>query len=241
MIVPGDRVLLSGHGRKLFVRAGNGNLSTDLGIIDLEALVGCVQGDIITSHLGRSFTVRIPRALDFFEHARRSGAPMLPRDIGLVIGFTGMNRNDQVLDAGTGSGIAAIYFGGIAAEVTTFEQRPEFARLAAANIDDAGLENVTVVPEDFLRAEGKFDVVHLDLSITPDHVAHAHTLLNPGGYLACYTPFLEQLFTVMDTAQVLFEEVNAHECIGREMTRSPRGSRPSTRVCHTGYITIARK
>ena len=43
---------------------------------------------------------------------------MLPKDIGLVIAYTGMNRHDEVLDAGTGSGIAAIYFVGIAAHVT---------------------------------------------------------------------------------------------------------------------------
>lgn len=52
---------------------------------------------------------------------------MLPRDIGMVIAHTGMNRNDNVLDAGTGSGIAAIYFGGIARHVVTYEKRADFA------------------------------------------------------------------------------------------------------------------
>jgi tRNA (adenine57-N1/adenine58-N1)-methyltransferase len=241
MIEEGDRVLLVGNGRTYFVRAGNGNLSTDLGILDLENLIGTAPGDLITSHIGSSFTIRIPRPADFFAHARRSGAPMLPKDIGLVIGYTGMNHHDTVLDAGTGSGIAAIYFGGIAARVVTFEQRADFARLAAANIGDAGLTNVEVIPADVLEADGRYDVVHFDLSITPAHVEHAHALLNPGGYLACYTPFLEHLFIVLDTAQKLFGEVHAHESIGREMTRSARGTRPSTRICHTGYITIARK
>jgi tRNA (adenine57-N1/adenine58-N1)-methyltransferase catalytic subunit len=241
MIEEGDRLLLVGNGRTYFVRAGNGNLSTDLGILDLAQLTGASPGDLITSHRGSSFTIRIPRPADFFAHARRSGAPMLPKDIGLVIGYTGMNHHDTVLDAGTGSGIAAIYFGGIAARVVTYEQRADFARLAAANISDAGLENVGVIPADVLQADGRYDVVHFDLSITPAHVEHAHALLNPGGYLACYTPFLEHLFIVLDTAQGLFEEVHAHECIEREMTRSARGTRPSTRICHTGYITISRK
>lgn len=241
MIEEGDRVLLVGNGRTYFVRAGNGNLSTDLGILDLGQLTGTTPGDQIISHRGSSFTIRIPRPADFFAHARRSGAPMLPKDIGLVIGYTGMNHRDTVLDAGTGSGIAAIYFGGIAARVVTYEIRPDFARLAAANIRDAGLENVEVMSADVLLADGKYDVVHFDLSITPAHVELAHTLLNPGGYLACYTPFLEHLFVVLDTAQGLFGEVQAHECIEREMTRSPRGTRPSTRICHSGYITIARK
>jgi tRNA (adenine57-N1/adenine58-N1)-methyltransferase len=72
-------------------------------------------------------------------------------------------------------------------------------------------------------------------------VARAYTLLTPGGYLACYTPFIEQMTTVIDAAQELFPEIHTHELIGREMTRSKRGTRPSTSVCHSGYVTIARK
>jgi tRNA (adenine57-N1/adenine58-N1)-methyltransferase len=79
------------------------------------------------------------------------------------------------------------------------------------------------------------------MQIAPEHVAHAHLLLRPGGYLACYTPFLEQMAIVVDAASASFSEVHTHELIEREMTRSKRGTRPSTSVCHSGYVTIARK
>jgi tRNA (adenine57-N1/adenine58-N1)-methyltransferase len=92
-----------------------------------------------------------------------------------------------------------------------------------------------------LTAEGTYDIVHLDMQIGPAHVEHAYRLLCPGGYLACYTPFLEQMAVVADSAQGLFGEVHAHELIDREMTRTKRGTRPSTSVCHSGYVTIARK
>src|SRR5271157_810861 len=165
MIEPGDRVLLTGHNRTYFIRAGEGRLSTDLGVIDLGTLPGREPGTCIGTHKGFEFLIKIPRPTDFFEHARRSGAPMLPKDIGLVIARTGMNRNDNVLDAGTGSGIAAIYFGNIARKVATYEQRPEFAKIALSNVQDAGLSNVTVMAEDFMEASGSFDVVHLDMSL----------------------------------------------------------------------------
>jgi len=241
MFEPGDRVLLAGGGRTFFVRAGTGSFSTDLGVLDLDALLHASPGDTLLSHTGKEFRVLAPRAPDFFARAGRSGAPMLPKDIGLVIACTGMNRHDRVLDAGTGSGIAAIYFGGIAGTVESWEIRPEFARLAEKNIADAKLRNVRVVCGDVQEATGTFDVVHLDLPVTPGIVRHAWSLLVPGGFLACYTPFLEQLFTVMETAGGLFSDVAAHECIDREMTRGPRGTRPSTRVCHSGYVTVARK
>jgi tRNA (adenine57-N1/adenine58-N1)-methyltransferase len=241
MIGPGKRVLLKGKDREYFVLAGPGTLSTDKGMIDLETVAAAEPGQVITTHTGNDFTAILPRAPDFFAHARRSGAPMLPKDIGLVIAYTGMNRNDRVLDAGTGSGIAAIYFGGIAHDVVTYEARPEFAAIAEKNIREAGLGNVTVISGDVLSADGMYDIVHYDMTIGPEHVRHAHTLIRPGGFLACYTPFLEYLIGVMDEAALLYSEVMAVECIEREMTRTKRGTRPSTRVGHSGYITIARK
>jgi tRNA (adenine57-N1/adenine58-N1)-methyltransferase len=241
MIEHNDRVLLVGEGREYYIRAGAGMLSTDKGQVDLALLVGAHAGDTIESHNGSRFKVRIPRPTDFFTHAKRSGAPMLPKDIGFVISSTGMNRNDAVLDAGTGSGIAAIYFGGIARTVTSFEIREEFAALAQKNIQDARLENVEVVAADMLTAKGRYDIVHLDMQIEAVHIENAYSLLCSGGYLACYTPFLEQMAVVVDSSQDRFSEVHTHELIEREMTRSKRGTRPSTSVCHSGYVTIARK
>jgi tRNA (adenine57-N1/adenine58-N1)-methyltransferase len=241
MIEPGDRVLLIGEGREFFVKAGPGKLSTDKGQLELESMVGKSGGDIIETHNGAKFTIRIPRPTDFFSHGKRSGAPMLPKDIGLVIAYTGMNHNDDVLDAGTGSGIAAIYFAGVAKTVKTYEARPEFSTLAMKNITEAKLTNVEAVAADFMAAEGSFDVVHLDMQVQPEHIRHAFSLLRSGGYLAVYTPFLEQMAIVVDGATELFTEVHTHELIEREMTRSKRGTRPSTSVCHSGYVTIARK
>jgi tRNA (adenine57-N1/adenine58-N1)-methyltransferase len=241
MIETGEYLLLVGEDREYFVKAEEGQFSTDRGMIDRGALVGMNPGDEIRTHLDVPFTVLRPRPTDFFVHAKRSGAPMLPKDIGIVIAYTGMNREDVVLDAGTGSGVAAIYFGNIAREVKTYEVRPEFARLAERNIRNARLENVEVIAADILEATGIFDVVHLDLMITPAHVEHAFSLLRPGGYLACYTPFLEHTFVALDAATPLFRDVHCYECMERELTRSARGTRPSTRVAHSGYVTIARK
>jgi tRNA (adenine57-N1/adenine58-N1)-methyltransferase len=241
MIEAGDRVLLAGEGREFWVKAGPGKLGTDKGQIDLESIVGKSGGDVITTHSGAEFTIRIPRPTDFFAYGKRSGAPMLPKDIGLVIAYTGMNHNDDVLDAGTGSGIAAIYFGGVAKTVKTYEIRPESSTLAMRNIAESKLTNVEAVAKDFLDADGSYDVVHLDLQIQPEQVTHAFSLLRSGGYLAVYTPFLEQMAIVVDAATPLFREVHTHELIEREMTRSKRGTRPSTSVSHSGYVTIARK
>jgi len=241
MITEGDRIILSGKGKHYLVRAGAGSLGTDLGMVDLMLLIGKEPGMTIQTRAGKDLVIRLPRATDFFEKAKRSGAPMLPRDIGLVIGLTGMNKNDMVLDAGTGSGVAAVFFAGVAGRVVTCERREEFFHIAKENIQETGLSNIEVINRDILSIEGQFDVVHLDLMVTGDHVNHSYKLLRPGGYLACFTPFFEQMGFVYDCAYNLFSEVFSYECIMRDMDRSDRGTRPSTKVCHSGYITIARR
>ncbi len=243
MIGP-NRVIVHGHGREYYVKAGEGKLSTDLGMIDLLEVAGLENGDEVLTHLGKTFYILVPKATDFFAHGKRTGAPMMPKDIGMVMAYTGMCRRDRVLDAGMGSGIAVIFFGGCAGSVVTCEARPEFSKIAEGNIRDAGLDNVECRACDVLEVEdGPYDIVHLDMQIQPEHVRHVYPLLKIGGYFATYTPFLEQTFCVMDTARELFgeESVLTFECMERELTRSKRGTRPSTRVSHTGYLTVCRK
>ena len=241
MIEASDRVIISGYGKSWFVRATDGKYGTDIGLVDLEQLIWKEPGDVIVTHSGKELVIRLPRATDFFEFAKRSGAPMLPRDIGLVIGLTGMNKNDRVLDAGTGSGIAAIFFSGVAREVVSYERKEESAELARMTVKEAGISNLQVITGDILRESGTYDIVHLDLGLTPDHVRHAHALLGPGGYLASYSPFFEQMACAYDIGQELFTEIASYECIMRDIDRTDRGTRPSTRVCHSGYITVMRK
>jgi tRNA (adenine57-N1/adenine58-N1)-methyltransferase len=57
--------------------------------------------------------------------------------------------------------------------------------MAAKNVKAAHLDNVEIVEGDVLRAEGSYDIVHLDLQVSPEHVAHAYEVLRPGGFLAC--------------------------------------------------------
>ena len=241
MIEEGDRVLLVRDDREFYVQAGNRQFATDLGTIDLSVLIGSEPGDVVRTHKGSEFIVRVPRAPDFFTHAARSGAPMLPKDIGLVIAHTGMNRHDEILDAGTGSGIAVIYYAGVAKSVKTYEIRQNFSKMAAKNLKAAHIDNVEIVEGDILAADGKYDIVHLDMHMSPEHIAHACDVLRPGGFLVCYSPFLEQLFVVVEEAKKIFPEVHIRECIEREIVRSARGTRPSTRVSHSGYLTFARK
>ena len=123
--------LLVADDREYLVEPGT-EFGTDLGVLEVPADVAA--GDTVETHLGTPFEVRALRGPDLFAHLDRTGAPMMPRDIGLVVGLTGAAAGDRILDAGTGTGILAVHLGRIGASVTTYEIDPEFADVARENM-----------------------------------------------------------------------------------------------------------
>ncbi len=218
-----------------------GELHTSDGIIDLDALKALEYGSIVPTHLGIAYRVVKPRAPDYFHHLKRSGAPMMPKDIGALVAHVGLTREDVVLDAGTGSGITAIFLGNIAREVITYEINAEFAKRAKENIKQAGLTNVHVVEGDVLdvTSEKAFDVITLDLYGVGEAVRVVSEFLVPGGFLVTFSPFYEQAFEARRSLKG-FSQITTFEAAEREMQFGKRGTRPVTRVGHTGFITVAR-
>ncbi|WP_277540480.1 methyltransferase domain-containing protein [Haloarcula laminariae] len=218
---------------------------SDLGILEVPAEVE--PGDVVETHLGTAFTVRRLRGPDLFTHLERTGAPMMPRDVGLVAGKTGVAAGDRVLDAGTGTGILSAYMGRMGADVVTYEIDPDFADVARDNMAIAGVEDSVEVRTgdvtDDLDELSGFDVVTLDTEDAPVVVERTPTLLARGGSLAVYSPFVENTREVVATArEVGLDGIETLDTIQREMDFDDRGSRPSTGgVGHTGYLTFARR
>lgn len=248
--------LLVHEDREYLLEPGE-EFGTDLGV--LEVPVDVAAGDVVESHLGTAFQVRELRGPDLFDHLERTGAPMMPRDVGLVVGLTGVAVGDRVLDAGTGTGILTAHLGRVGADVTTYEIDPEFADVARENMRVAGVEDRVEVRTGDLAEEvdslvgageatdgtppgAPFDVLTLDTGDAPTIVSHAPDLLVSGGFLAVYSPFVEGTREAVTAAREAgLAEIETLETIQRGMDFSERGSRPSTRgVGHTGYLVIAR-
>jgi len=229
--------------REYLLEAG-ATLETDLGVLEVPEDVEA--GQTVETHLGTAFIARKLRGPDLFNHFERTGAPMMPRDVGLVIGHTGAGRGDRVLDAGTGTGVLAAYLGRCGAAGTTYEQDSEFAEVARENMRLAGVtDRVEVRTGDLtehLDDLGRFDVLTLDTQDASAVVARAPDLLADGGYVAVYSPFVEATREVVRAArEAELGDIEALETIQREMDFDERGSRPSTAgVGHTGYLTFGR-
>jgi tRNA (adenine57-N1/adenine58-N1)-methyltransferase len=236
LFVRGDREYLLEPGERL---------ETDLGILEVPEDV--TASDTVETHLGTEFSARRLRGPDLFHHFDRSGAPMLPRDVGLALGHTGVGTGDRVLDAGTGTGVLAASMGRCGASVVTYERDPEFASVARENMALANVaDSVDVRTGDVtgaLDALGRFDVVTLDTGDAPAVVERAPDHLVDGGFLAVYSPFVEHTREVVERAREAgLAGVETLETIQREMDFDERGSRPSTAgVGHTGYLTFARR
>jgi tRNA (adenine57-N1/adenine58-N1)-methyltransferase catalytic subunit len=238
-------VLLVRGDREFLVEPGE-EMGTDLGVLEVPEDVE--PGSTLETHLGDEFHVRRLRGPDLFHHFERTGAPMVPRDIGLVIGESGVSTGDRVLDAGTGTGVLAALMARAGASVVTYERDPEFAEVARENMKLGGVAGrVDVRTGDLTEGvdelePSSFDVLTLDTGDAPAVVEHAPRLLVDGGFLAVYSPFVESTKEVVETAREAgLSDVRTRETIQREMQFDDRGSRPSTApVGHTGYLTLAR-
>jgi tRNA (adenine57-N1/adenine58-N1)-methyltransferase len=234
-----------GRDREYLLAPGE-TLETDLGVLDVPDDVG--PGDTVQTHLDEPFAVRALRGPDLFAHLERTGAPMMPRDIGLVVGKTGVQSGDRVLDAGTGTGVLAAYLARLGATVTTYEKDADFADIARENMALAGVDERVEVRTGDVTGDlddldtAAFDVLTLDTGDAATVVERAPDLLAPGGFVAVYSPFVEQAREALTTAREAgLDDAETLETIQREMDISDRGSRPSTRgVGHTGYLTFAR-
>ena len=246
----GERArLLLVHGDREYLLEPGAEFGTDLGVIDVPEDVQ--PGDTVETHLGEAFEVREPRGPDLFDHFERTGAPMMPRDIGLVLGHTGASAGDRVLDAGTGTGVLAAYLGRVGCDVVSYERDPDFADVARENMALAGVrERVEVRTGDLTDdldaladRDPPFDLLTLDTEDAPTVVERAPDLLVSGGFVAVYSPFVEGTRAAHGAArEVGLGEVETFETIQRRMDFGERGSRPSTAgVGHTGYLLFARR
>jgi tRNA (adenine57-N1/adenine58-N1)-methyltransferase len=225
------------------VEKGKGKISTHLGIIDLKNLK---EGKKIKSHLGKEFFVVKANILDLIEKMKRGAQVILPKDIALIIAYTGLMPDWKVLDVGTGSAFSSIFLANYLTKgkVITYEKDDRFYKIAKENIKLSGLKNINIVKRDFLKEikEKDFDLILLDLEEANKAIKIAYESLKVGGYLVVYSPTVDHLMKVCKEMKKFdFTEMKIVENIVREW-QFEKTLRPKTKgIMHTGFITIARK
>jgi tRNA (adenine57-N1/adenine58-N1)-methyltransferase len=239
-------VLISGK-HSFLIEKFEGKLHTHSGILDLSVLGERNFGDEIETHLGEKFKIMPFKPPDFFKHFKRGSTPIMPKDIGAIIAYTGMSPDSLILDAGTGSGMMAAYLSYFNkyGEVVTVEKRRDFAKIARNNFKLARLKNIHQITGDLIFvADGfkkEFDLIVLDMKGDIDFISRAKDILRISGYIAVYNPYFEATKRVYNTMiKEDFREVQAFEILRTDLEFKRVGTRPVTRVWHTGFIVIGR-
>nr|WP_282730824.1 tRNA (adenine-N1)-methyltransferase [Methanobacterium alcaliphilum] len=235
------------RGKKYILDEGQ-DFHNDLGIIKKEELENCVPGDILKTHKEHEVKVIQANVNDFIELMERKCSILLPKDIGIVIAYTGLGCGDKVVDAGTGAGAIALHFANVVGkegEVHSYEIREDFTKIAQKNVKQFGFDNITIKNQDIKEGidEEEVDLIFLDLPKPYEMMESVFDALKSGGWLAVYAPYIEQVQILNRIAKKIgFNEINTIECILREMEVKSKGTRPKTRmVGHTGYLSFARK
>ena len=251
VIEEGDDVLLYLKRKKTFlVKAERGKtFHTHKGFLDLGSLIGGEYGVKIMSSQGVEFVALKPRPVDYaFKMARRTQI-VYPKDMGLILVYSGIAPGSRVVEAGTGTGALTSMLASHVkpnGRVFSYEVREEFLEAAAKNLKRAGVDDVVKLKnKDITKGidEYEVDAVILDMATPWLVVRHAYRALKPGRVMASFSPTIEQVQkTVFEMEREGFIDVRTYECLLRDVIVKEGKTRPDTfMIGHTGYMTFGRK
>jgi len=182
--------------------------------------------------------------LDLLRKIKRMPQVVLPKDVALIIAYTGLRSNWKVLDAGTGSGFLSIFLSGLVKEVVTYEKRKEFAKNIQKQVKKLRIKNIRVINKDILKAKvkGKFDLITLDMKFAEKAIRTLRKNLKENGFFAIYSPHIEQVKEVRSILEKLgYKNITTVENIVREWKVTETHTHPvPSGILHTGFLTIAR-
>ncbi len=251
LIAEGEDIFLYLDRRRTYlvrVEAGK-SFHTHKGYIQLGDLIGKEYGTRISSSMGIEFVALKPNLRDQIFKVKRKTQISYPKDIALIVMFSGIGPGSRLVEAGTGTGAlttALAHYIRPTGRVYTYEVRQEFREMAIKNLERAGVfDFVELKNKDVTKGieEEEVDAVILDLATPWLVVPNAYSALKGSGVLVSFSPTMEQIVKTVEALTVNgFVDVETVETLMRFMQVERGKTRPQTVMTgHTGYITFARK
>ena len=251
IIREGDYILLYLNKKRSYLVKAEKDKSfhTHKGYIKFDSLIGKKYGTRLLSSLDVEFVALKPTLRDFIFKAQRRTQIMYPKDIALIVMFSGIGPSSRVIEAGTGAGAlttALAFYVKPKGRIYSYEIRPDFQEIALKNLKKAHVEDcVELKSKDITLGidEKNVDAVVLDLATPWLVVPHAYSALIGSGNLVSFSPTIDQVVkTVEELEESGFVDIDTFECIMREMQVVRGKTRPQTLMTgHTGYLTYAQK
>lgn len=218
--------------------------------------LGVVNPARIRGHEGRrvtigdkAFLVLRASTYDLLANLEREAQTIGPKDVASILLLADVRPGARVVEGGSGSGSLTMALArsvGPTGAVVSYDVRPGAIDVARGNVERGGIGAWVTFRQGDVRlgiAERDVDAVVLDIPDPWAAVPAAWEALRPCGYLATFSPNMEQ---VKETAAALrkkpFIDLRTIELIERDMEVREVGMRPSfAALGHTGYLTFARK
>lgn len=242
------KIIVDKKNRKYVIH--NTEFHTEKGVISQEDIINAKVGDVLETHMGKKYTVIEPNINDYIDLMKRNCSILLPQDLGLITGFTGIGYGSKIVESGTGAGSSLLFFANIVGpdgHVSSYEIREDFVKIIKENISGTDFKNITLynqdITEGFKEEDNSIDLVFLDLPKPGEVIEDAYRILKTGGFIAVYTPYVEQFQIVNKVlGKSGFKNIKIREGNVRELEIKKNKTRPNSRMAgHTGYITFARK
>ena len=250
---PGDQVQLTdpkGRQHRLVLVPGR-SFHTHRGALAHDDLIGQPEGSLVTSAGGTPYIAFRPLLADYSVSMVRGAAVVYPKDAAQIVGLADIFPGARVVEAGAGSGALSCWLLRAVGEhgsVTSFERRPDFAEIAAANVERyfGGPHPAWRLEIRELQPDGLSDVdrLVLDMLAPWDYVPAAASMLIPGGLVCCYVATTTQLARTVSALREHgnFAEPAAWETLQRGWHVDGLAVRPEHRMIgHTGFLITARR
>ena len=206
-------------------------------------------GELVFGRLKKEkdiFSVLKPSLTDIIKRYKRGAQVMTVKDAAPIITKTGLNKEQVVLDAGTGSGSLATFLANMAKEVHTCDVREDHVKIAKKNIKLSGLENIKFLEKDVTQedsfSEEEYDLFTLDIPEPWNALKTASKVLKRGGYLVIYSPHITQIQKSVVNLPSDLHVLETIEVIERSWKVGKDVLRPETKDhSHTGFLSFIRK
>ncbi|MBD3164826.1 methyltransferase domain-containing protein [Candidatus Woesearchaeota archaeon] len=239
------KILYSKEGKKFYVDDITKDYHCQFGVAN-KADLKKKTGSKIKTNTNKELIVLDADFLDSYRRIKRGAQIVTFKDIGAIIAYTGIDKKSIAVDAGTGSGALACFLAHICKEVTTYEIREDFYKIAKENKEKLGLKNLKIKKKDIFRGidEKEVDLIALDLPDPWNAINVSDKALRIGGYMASYSPTVSQVSDFVNTLKKKpnFSHQRTIELIKREWEVEGRKVRPvTTQNVHTGFLSFFRK
>lgn len=194
-----DVLLIDSKGKKRVVKIQGDRIHTHRGYILVSSMVGRQPGLVVKTHAGEEVLALKPCVVDYIPKLARRTQVMYPKDLGYMVLNLGISPGFKVLDAGTGSGAAAMVMASLVkptGKVFSYDVNEESIGFARRNLERVGLsEYVELVQGDVKTAVFKefFDAALMDLPDPWDALGNVSRFLKPSARICLVLPTMNQL------------------------------------------------